>query len=163
MNLRSTFWLALLAGLVCPVTAADGSLEAPEHGYVEVVAHDVPFAVGIELGGMAGDDHLQYRLGYALIAHEDMQEFFYTGPVIGARLYSNDDITPFVGISGFLGWYEQEIKAEDDYIDNDNDGSVDERGETKSEVADVVLAVIPEVTSRCCFQQSLPERHQRAE
>ena len=95
MNLRSTFWLALLAGLVCPVTAADGSLEAPEHGYVEVVAHDVPFAVGIELGGMAGDDHLQYRLGYALIAHEDMQEFFYTGPVIGARLYSNDDITPF--------------------------------------------------------------------
>lgn len=61
MTLRSTFWLALLAGLVCPVTAAD--------------------------------DHVQYRLGYALIAHEDMQEFFYTGPVIGKYHITTDSNT----------------------------------------------------------------------
>ncbi len=70
---------------------------------------------------------------------------WFTGLDLGLRLQSPTRLAPFVGIGTFAGYAEEVVSAEDDWIDNDDDGFVDERGEDKERFSGFLASVYPEV------------------
>lgn len=63
----------------------------------------------------------------------------------GLRLQTPTRLAPFVGVGGFAGpnWVYEDVS--DDGRDNDDDGSIDERGEDDWDVDAVFVAAYPEV------------------
>ena len=70
---------------------------------------------------------------------------WFTGADLGARVQTPTRLAPFAGAGVFLGAASERVDAEDDWIDNDNDGSTDERGERKTRFNGALAAVYPEV------------------
>ncbi len=70
---------------------------------------------------------------------------FRIGGNLGTRLQTPTRIAPFVGLGLFGGYSQEKVFAEDDRIDNDEDGLVDEPGEVEWELDDILLAAYPEV------------------
>jgi len=117
-----------------------------EHGgaYVELgFGHD-PDAIGGEIGCFTNPSvHKEIKASFAFIASENYENIF-TGASIGIRFQAGTKIKPFVGAGIFAGYTKKEIKAEDDKEDNDNDGKIDEPGEKKEIIDNVMGTVYPE-------------------
>lgn len=102
---------------------------------------------GMLAGGEIGSEAyatswLSGRMGLAgYLGPED----WYAGGEVGARMQLPTRLTPFVGIGTFHGLSLTRSDARDDFIDNDDDGSVDERGEKKTDVDGWLSTVYPEV------------------
>ena len=69
---------------------------------------------------------------------------WFLGPEVGVRLQTPSRVAPFVGVGGFLGLNRFYEDADNDGIDNDDDGAVDEFGEETDEYK-AIVAVYPEV------------------
>lgn len=116
--------------------------------YVELGAGADPNVMGGEIGifGYA-NDHLSIRGGIAFLASERFDDVF-SGANLGVRLnlFSQKAVvSPFIGMGLFAGYTKEEEGAEDDGIDNDDDGTIDESGEKKEIIEDVIGTVYPEV------------------
>ncbi|MEO1524951.1 MAG: hypothetical protein AAFX06_05915 [Planctomycetota bacterium] len=99
------------------------------------------FAVDI-----GGESYMtSYLTGRASLLGMVNDEDWYTGVDTGIRLQSPSRLAPFVGI-GFQGGAASEtVIADDDGIDNDDDGSIDERREKDRRLSGALAAFYPEV------------------
>jgi hypothetical protein len=112
--------------------------------YVAGAGHADPFAAGGELGVFAyPKSWLSANAGFAALAGTGANDLF-LGINTSLRVQSPSRFSPFAGVGMFHGYSEREVPARDDFIDNDDDGSVDERDETDTEYG-WLSAVYPEV------------------
>lgn len=109
-------------------------------GYVSFAGRDEPVSGGLEVGMFHySSPWFEQQVGLQALLHEGGHQL--TGGLNGKlRLQVPSRLAPFVGIGGFIGWSGME-SAENDLIDNDGDGSIDELGEYDHELT---LAIFPE-------------------
>lgn len=147
MNRSCLFTLALLLllGLALPPMApAAGD---PNSAYVEIGGNHDPNFGGAGGGLCLYQEHAAFLAGVSLFGSSSFDDLF-VGANLGVRLHATHPfrsfITPFIGLGGFVGYSEEEQDAADDDIDNDEDGEVDEEGETKTIVKDTLSSIYPE-------------------
>lgn len=103
-----------------------------------------PATVGATIGGFyypTSWSELNYSVtGMAGTGAHD----WFLGPEVGLRIQTPTRVAPFVGVGGFLGINRYFEKAENDNVDNDNDGFTDEPGE-EDDAYKAITAVYPEV------------------
>lgn len=99
-------------------------------------------------------EHVSVRGGLSFYAAESKPNVL-TGFDLGMRLHGGSRISPFVGVGLFAGSSEQEVPADNDGVDNDDDGIIDEPGETKWEIQDVLAALYPEVGVQLWFTRDI--------
>jgi hypothetical protein len=68
----------------------------------------------------------------------------FTGLDVGLRLQTPSRLAPFVGAGAFVGYADEVVPAEDDWVDNDDDGFTDERGEDRTRFSGALAAIYPE-------------------
>ena len=69
----------------------------------------------------------------------------YGGLDVGLRFQTPSRIAPFVGVGMFNGFSKSKESANRDFIDNDDDGFIDEHNETKTTADGWMTAIYPEV------------------
>lgn len=72
-------------------------------------------------------------------------EDLFTGADGGFRLQTPSRLAPFVGLGMFAGAARETVPARDDFIDNDDDGAIDELGEEDERFTGALAAVYPEL------------------
>ena len=70
-------------------------------------------------------------------------EDWLSGADAGLRFQSPSRFAPFVGAGLFAGYAQEVVLADDDWVDNDDDGYIDERGEDKERLSEAIAAVYP--------------------
>lgn len=85
--------------------------------------------------------YLTNRVGLILAANDDD---YFTGAEVGMRLQTPTRMAPFVGAGLFIGGSSVTTIVDDDNIDNDDDGSVDELGEEEEIFNGVLSGIYPE-------------------
>ena len=105
---------------------------------------DTPSPLGsVELGYTGyQSSYLTNRVGFVAAVND---EDFYVGGEAGVRIQTPTRLAPFVGLGLFAGASSTRSPAEDDRIDNDDDGTVDEFGETEFDFDGSLAAIYPEV------------------
>jgi len=88
-------------------------------------------------------DYITLKGGLSLLASESFDDTF-TGGNLDLHISFGSRFSPYVGAGIFAGYSRERVSADDDDIDNDGDGFVDERGEEKTVVKDVIASVYPE-------------------
>jgi len=146
------FCLALLTVLFSslsahgePLLGGEGDLQSPDGIYLQLGAGSEPDAIGGEVGYIGfQNENVAYVAGLGFLASERFEDLF-VGASLGIRLSVGQVVSPFVGAGVFAGYSKKNVKADDDDEDNDGDGEVDEGGEEKSVIDDVIASVYPEV------------------
>jgi len=108
---------------------------------------DRPGLAGGRLGAQGSTDDGSFHLGVGLLGaehHDDlMMEVF-----VGGRRHLWETrrraLVPHVGLGAMVAFSTETVSAEDDDIDNDGNGSVDEDGETDTRLSDLFVALTPE-------------------
>lgn len=105
---------------------------------------DTPSPLGsVELGYTGYQtSYLTNRVGLIAAVND---EDFYVGGEMGFRIQTPTRLAPFVGLGLFAGASSTRSPAEHDNVDNDDDGAVDEDGETEFDFDGALAAVYPEV------------------
>ena len=112
--------------------------------YLDLGGRSDPTAIAGELGAVGYlSEHISVRGSLAFLLLEENDEIL-LGVNGGVRYNFGERFSPFVGLGMFVGSSEEETPAEDDNIDNDNDGSIDEDGEVISETKDEMASIYPE-------------------
>jgi len=160
-GLSGLLLLFLLSGPASPALAStrtppESTLpeEAPaEAGFVpgllaELAVADDPGYLGLRLGLHAAGETGSLTLGVGLLGaelHEDlMMEGFLS---LRRHLFPmrRQWLVPFAGLGVTLAAAGESFPAEEDDVDNDNDGAVDEDGEESSRITDLFAGLTPEV------------------
>ena len=81
------------------------------------------------------------RVGLVAAANDDN---FFTGAEVGMRFQPPTRIAPFVGVGLFTGASRGSAIADDDNVDNDEDGWTDEHGEEAETFDGALSAIYPE-------------------
>lgn len=140
------FFAILLATSALPPTA--WASDDPNAAFVELGGSQDPRVAGVHGGFALYREHTAVMAGLSVLGSSTLDDLF-TGINLGVRLHPispfRSPVTPFIGLGGFAGYAEETTNAEDDDIDNDGDGTIDEPGETKDSVTDVLSAVSPEL------------------
>lgn len=79
----------------------------------------------------------------SLMLMSDGSDLF-TGADVGMRLQTPTRLAPFVGAGLFAGYAKEVVPAADDWIDNDDDGFIDERGEDRERFSGFLASIYPE-------------------
>jgi len=103
-----------------------------------------PATAGASFGGFCFPTHWS-EFNYSLtgLAGTGAADWF-IGPEVGVRIQTPTRVAPFAGVGGFLGINRFYENAENDGIDNDDNGFVDEPGEDEDGYK-AFAAVYPEV------------------
>ena len=127
-----------------PVNSLAMSNEGKIGLFGEMGWRDDPAAFVAE-AGVAGylTDNLSARAAFIFFAEENLVHT-YGGISGGLRLNLGEEVSPFIGAGFFYGTDEEDVPADNDGIDNDRDGTVDEAGETKEVVTDSIFTIYPE-------------------
>lgn len=151
---RSRFYslaLVLLLGITLPpATQRSVAMESdePNTAFVELAGNRNPSFGGGGGGLSLYGDHTAFLAGIATFGSSSFDDYF-VGFTLGARFHRHNpfesSVTPFIGVGSFLGFTQKEEEAEDDEIDNNMDGDVDEEGETKTSISDTLASIYPEV------------------
>lgn len=64
---------------------------------------------------------------------------------LGTRLQVPARLAPFVGAGVYVGFAEEEVLADHDRIDNNEDGFIDEYGETRDRMSGAFASIYPEL------------------
>jgi len=109
-------------------------------------SHNIP---GVMTGviGLVHEDMrsgASIRGGFSFYTTDEKADLL-TGGELGMRFHRGSTVAPFIGIGGFVCSSEEEVRADDDGIDNDDDGLIDEAGETKNQLKDIIGGIYPEV------------------
>lgn len=112
--------------------------------YVAGAGHADPDAGGGEIGVFGYPTScVSANLGLAVLGGTGANDIF-LGLNSGLRVHAPSRFSPFAGVGMFHGYSEHEVSARGDFIDNDDDGSIDELGETATEYG-WLSAVYPEL------------------
>lgn len=114
--------------------ASDARYVADRGGmYVGGGGADEPTSGGLEFGAFNYIGHsAEGRIGLKGLVGTGADDWF-AGIDMGLRTQSPSRLAPFAGVGTFLGGNNHRVLAVDDHLDNDDDGSVDERGEMKDD------------------------------
>ncbi len=125
--------------------SVDARFVADRSGYyLGAAGADDPAAGGLELGAFKYlGPAVESRIGLKGLAGTGAREW-YAGLDLGLRTQSPSRLAPFAGIGTFVGGNGNHVAATDDHLDNDDDGSVDERGEVRSD-PHFMASVYPEL------------------
>ena len=111
-------------------------------GYIGIAGTDDPTTLGLEIGGAKyRSASFEQRAGIKGLLGTGDSDLF-GGLDLGVRLQSPSRLAPFIGLGTYLGISAFPRSAEDDNLDNDDDGSIDELGETTRHA---FAAVYPEL------------------
>ena len=108
---------------------------------------------GIDIG--AETYITSYLTGRGSLMGFGNSEDWFTGADVGLRLQTPSRLAPFVGIGTYAGYANEVVDADDDWIDNDDDGLIDEWGEDKKRLSGAVAAFYPEVGSHFWWNPSV--------
>jgi hypothetical protein len=97
---------------------------------------------GIGLFGYLSD-HISFKGCLSFLGSEGFNDIF-GGADIGLRCGLGTRFSPFIGFGAFAGYSEVTVSAQNDGIDNDNNGFIDEGGETKDVIKDTIASIYPE-------------------
>ena len=99
--------------------------------------------IGAEIGYESyPTSYYSQRIGATVLFNGELP---YAGIDVGARLQSPTRFAPFLGVGMFNGVIPTlSVKVEDDNLDNDKDGAVDEDGEADWGIEGYTVAVYPE-------------------
>ncbi len=104
-----------------------------------------PRALGLEVGAEAYNGDIFSLYGsMMLLGHQHVEEVL-SGYKLAIRATTPYRISPYAGMGLFYGYSETEEKADEDNIDNDGDGLVDESGENRTVVNDWMATFYPEI------------------
>lgn len=96
----------------------------------------------IEIGG---EGYLtSYLTGRTALSFMSDFDDIFTGGDIGFRLQIPTRLAPFVGAGVFVGYADETVSANDDNIDNDEDGRIDEPFETRERISGMLASIYPE-------------------
>ncbi|MBT8375057.1 MAG: hypothetical protein KJN80_09120 [Deltaproteobacteria bacterium] len=147
---RKSTWLlstVLALGLfaVAPLKAQDHNTTGAKAGtYLEIGGQTDPTAVGVGLGAFNYNyRYLSTRLALYMLGSESINDVF-LGADAGIRLELGTLVSPFIGLGGYYGYHVENTPAEDDNLDNDGDGQVDEAGEEDARIDRSVASIYPE-------------------
>lgn len=113
-------------------------------GYIGFSGADEPTAAGAEIGAFTYvDPSLELRAGLKGLLGTGEEDWF-AGIDLGTRVQSPSRLAPFAGVGTFIGGNSRQVGARNDRIDNDNDGAIDERGETRAD-REFMASVYPEL------------------
>ena len=123
-------------------------LQADEPGpagpYIEIGGQTDPTAVGIGFGGFINNyRYLSTRMALYVLGSESVEDVF-LGADAGVRMELGARVSPFVGLGGYYGYHSNQIPAENDKLDNDGDGLVDEGGEKDTQIDRSIATIYPE-------------------
>lgn len=145
----------ICALLAIGAAANNSSAEAPEKSewnglYTEFGVRSSSNTIPGVMTGVIGLVHEDRRSGASIrgglsFYTTDEKADLLTGGELGMRFHMGSTVAPFVGIGGFVCSFEEEVRADDDGIDNDDDGFIDEAGETKNQLKDIIGGIYPEV------------------
>lgn len=149
-------FITLICALLAIGAAADrASAEAPEKSdwnglYTEFGVRSRSNTIPGVMTGVIGIVHVDMRSGASIrgglsFYTTDEKRDLLTGAELGMRFHMGSTVAPFIGIGGFVCSSEERVHADNDGIDNDNDGVIDEAGETKNQVKDFIAGIYPEV------------------
>ncbi len=123
---------------------ADDTVSHKAGTYLEVGGQTDPTAVGVGLGAFKYNyRYLSTRLAIYVLGSESIDEVF-LGADMGFRLELGTVVSPFIGLGGYYGYHVENTPAEDDKLDNDGDGQVDEAGEQDARIDRSVATIYPE-------------------
>ncbi len=121
------------------------SLDGRGGVYIELGGRSDPDAIGGEIGiSHYASEDVSVRGGLAFFASDSSDDIF-GGGTLDVRFNLGKKISPFLGFGVFVGYSDETVSAENDDIDNDDDGSIDEDGEEKAIVTDLFASIFPEV------------------
>ena len=125
--------------------ASDARYVADRGGwYAGAAGSDDPFTAGAEFGTFSYQGSaIETRAGLKGLVGTGAEDWF-AGVDLGIRAQSPSRFAPFAGIGTFIGGNSHEVEAENDFIDNDDDGSIDELGEVDDDMR-FLASVYPEL------------------
>lgn len=125
--------------------ASDARHVADRSGYyVGAAGSDEPGTGGAEVGVFSyTGSAVEARAGLKGLVGTGADDWF-AGLDLGLRAQSPSRIAPFAGVGTYVGGNNHQVLAVHDHIDNDDDGSVDERGEKKDDPG-FLASVYPEL------------------
>ena len=125
--------------------ASDARYVADRDGwYLGLAGATDPGALGAEIGRFNyTGSAVEGRFGLKALAGTGAEDWF-AGIDLGARVQAPSRLAPFAGIGTYIGANNSQVPATDDHIDNDDDGSVDERGEKKDDY-EALASIYPEL------------------
>lgn len=123
-------------------------LHAEESGftgaYLEIGGQTDPTAIGIGFGGFKYNyRYLTTRMAVYVLGSESVDDVF-LGADAGVRMELGTRVSPFVGLGGYYGYHSDQVPAENDGLDNDGDGQVDEGGEKDAQIDRSMATIYPE-------------------
>ena len=99
--------------------------------------------IGLDVGMEGyGTSFSTTRISLGLMSDGDD---IFTGVDTGLRIQTPTRLAPFVGVGLFGGYARETVPAEDDWIDNDDDGFTDERGEDRERFSGGLAGIYPEL------------------
>jgi hypothetical protein len=145
----------ICALLATGANADNARAEAPEKNdwegvYTEFGVRNRSNTIPGVMTGVIGIVHEDLRSGASIrggfsFYTTDEKADLLTGAELGMRLHLRSTVAPFFGIGGFACSSEEKVRADDDGVDNDEDGIIDEAGETKNQTKDFIAGIYPEV------------------
>ncbi len=145
--LFTLIFAARLASVCYADDCKDGGFEATGLA-LELGGGHEPDIIGGTIGAIHNADHSSIILGFSFFAAEAAEDLL-TGISIkyeyAAFRNKFSFLNPYVGIGAFGGIATEKVNKENDHIDNDDDGLVDEVGEEEDTVTDAMFAAYPEV------------------
>ena len=112
--------------------------------YLEIGGQTDPAAVGVGLGAFKYNyRYLSTRLAIYVLGSESIDDVF-LGADAGLRMELGTVFSPFIGLGGYYGYHTEYTPAEDDQLDNDGDGQVDEAGEKDAQIDRSLASLYPE-------------------
>lgn len=118
--------------------------EYPNGLYLETGGGRNPENIWLEAGfSGSASDNLEYRIGICHLGVDTIDQYF-TGINTGFRIKASSFISPFAGLGFYAGYATEDEKADNDNIDNDNDGIIDEENEKKENLDQSLIGFYPE-------------------
>jgi hypothetical protein len=108
---------------------------------------DHPGLVGVRLGAQGAGDDGSFHLGVGFLGaenHDDVMMEVFAGGRRHLWEARRRALVPHVGLGALVAFSTETYSAEEDDLDNDDDGAVDEDGETETDISDLFLALTPE-------------------
>ncbi len=126
------------------VSALDNDSDASV--YFELGGSNDPDSIGGSIGvSVDASDYFTWNGGLTYLASEHSSDVF-GGLSLGMRTRATKyPVMPFVGFGVFSGITKETVSADDDGIDNNGDGEIDEVGEEDEIIDDVLCSFYPEV------------------
>ena len=116
----------------------------PSGPYIEIGGQTDPAAIGVGLGAFNYNyRYLTTRMAVYVLGSESVDDVF-LGADAGFRMEPGTPVSPFIGLGGYYGYHTEQVSADDDGLDNDGDGQVDEGSEKDARIDRSVATIYPE-------------------